>query len=120
MSQVNEASRLRPKFARAVITRAPVVDDRVVERRSIQLVLEKYAAVIRQRFVYDMHAFQISLERAPGMDLTGKVPAVAYPNGKRLRPENFTNLDALDVVFHGLPSHGRIRMSETPKLVRQL
>src|SRR5262245_47968982 len=111
MSQVNEASRLRPKLARAVITRAPVVDDRGGERRFVQLVLEKDVPVIRQRFVYGMHAFQISLERAPGMNLTGKVPAVTYPNGKRLRPEDFANLDTIDVVFHGLPSHGRIRMS---------
>src|SRR5262245_14675889 len=118
MSQVNQAPRHRPKFAGTVITRAPVIDDPGVERRFGQLVLENDAPVIRQRFVYGVHAFQLLPERAPRMDLAGKVSAVGYPNGKRLRTENFANLDTLDVVFDGLPSHGRIRMSETPKLVR--
>src|SRR5437762_8929663 len=92
MSEVDEAERFRPQFARAVITGAPIIDDRGVERRFVKLVLDKDAPVIGQRVINPAHAFKITFERVAKMLLTRKIPAVTDPNRMRLRAERFAEL----------------------------
>ena len=49
------------------------------------------------------------------MKLAGEIPAVADPNRQRFGAEYFTDLDAFDVVFDGLASHGCVGMRQASK-----
>jgi len=57
-----------------------------------------------------VHAFQITFKGAPRMYLAGEVSTIGDPYGERFGAKDFSNLDALDIVFNGLPAHGSIRM----------
>ncbi len=118
VAEVHEAERLRPQLARAVIAHAPVVDDRRVEGRLVELVLDEEPPVRRQSRVDVAHALKVQLERATKVLLTGEVPAVADPDRVRLRADLPPQLDALDVVLDGLPAHVRFGVREAAVLVR--
>src|SRR5215207_8601762 len=98
VAEVYEAERLRPQLERAVVARAPVVDDRRVEGRLVELVLDEEPPVRRQGGVDVAHALKVQLKHAAEVLLAGEVPAVADPDRVRLRPDFLTELDALDVV----------------------
>src|SRR5215510_12546626 len=112
MTEVNEAERFRAQFARAVVTRAPIVYDRRIERRFVKLVLHKDAPIVRQRSINLAHAFKITFKSASKMLLARKVSAVSDPDRVGLRAKRLSDLNTFDVVGHGLLAHGLVWMRE--------
>ena len=51
--------------------------------------------------------------------MAGEVGTVANPHRQRLAADLFADLDALDVVRHGLGAHAGIGMGQAAELVRQ-
>src|SRR5438132_9762731 len=80
MAQIDQAERLRPQLARAVIARSPVVDYGRIKSRLIKLMLDKNAPVVGQRDVNLAHALEVAFERAAEVVLAGKIPAVTDPD----------------------------------------
>src|SRR5207237_3215593 len=115
--EVKEADRLRPHLARAVIAHTPVVDDRRVEGRLVELMLDEEPPVRGQSLVDVAHAVEVQLKHATKVLLTGEVSAVADPDRVSLRADLLPQLDALDVVLDGLPADGRVRVCERAVLV---
>src|SRR5262245_20971501 len=87
MPKIDKAQRLGPKLPGAVETGSPIIDHRGVKRGFIQLMFEENAPAIRQRLVDDLHAFEITLQSAPVMDLAGEIPAVGDPDRQRFGTE---------------------------------
>src|SRR5438105_4511371 len=118
MAQIDEAERLRPQLARAVIARPPIVDDHRIKSRLVKLMFDKDAPVVRKSSVNLAHAFEIAFERASEVLLARKISTVTDPDGVGFRAQRFSNLNTFDVVFDGLLAHGRFRMREAPEFVR--
>src|SRR5436190_23855101 len=108
MTQVNETKGPRAELARTVVAGAPVINYRRIESRFVKLVFDKDPPVVRQRGVDLAHAFEIARERAGEMLLPRVISAVAHPDRMRCRTQRLSNLDALDVVRHGLCAHFRV------------
>jgi hypothetical protein len=119
VAEIDERERAIAERLRAGIARAPVVDDRRVERRLVQLVLEEQPATPRQRLVDRPTALQIPVERAARVHLSREVAAVADPDRVRRGAQLGADREAFDVVFDSLPPHGRVGVREAAELVRQ-
>src|SRR5215472_12927150 len=120
MAKVDEAIGLGPEFLRDGEARAPIRDHSRIERRLVELVLEEYPPVSRERRDDLAHRVNIAVERLGQIRLAGKVRAVGDPDGQRFRTELAADLDAFDVVRDRLSAHTRISMRQRAELVRKL
>ena len=55
-----------------------------------------------------MGALEISIQGASEVLLTGEVGSVTHPDGEGVRAELLADLDAVDIVGHGLVAHGLV------------
>src|SRR5688572_23935171 len=116
--EVDERKCTIAELARAVITRAPVIQHRRVKGRLVELVLDEQAPAVRQGAINRSHAVEIAIQRPAKMELAGEIPAIADPHSVRLRPERSANLETFEVVLDRLPPHGRVGVAQAAKLVR--
>ena len=109
-------TRAAPARARS-IARAPVAEDHRVERRFVRFVLEKQAPAGRQLLIDGPEAVEIAIEGLAEMQLTGKVAPIADPHGMRSGAQAQPDLQALEILFDGLTSHGLVDMRQAAVFV---
>ena len=120
VAEVDQATGLWSERLSCHQARAPIRDDRRIERRLIELVFEKHPPAVGQPRVDFAQKVEVRAEDAIEVRLPGEIGAVGDPDGQRLRPELLADLDALEIVRDRLVAHSPVAVGQRTELVREL